>query len=83
MAVQLPRVGRGPSLEDPACAGVDTAVFFEPAREAEAKALCERCPDRPPCLAYALDAQEPFGVWGGLNERERRELARRLAKRSA
>ena len=34
-------------------------------REAEAKAICARCPARDACLAYALDAGEAYGVWGG------------------
>jgi WhiB family redox-sensing transcriptional regulator len=26
------------------------------------------------CLGYALEIREPHGIWGGLNENERREL---------
>ena len=26
------------------------------------------------CLDYALAIREPHGIWGGLNEHERREL---------
>jgi WhiB family redox-sensing transcriptional regulator len=26
------------------------------------------------CLEYALTIREPHGIWGGLNEHERREL---------
>jgi WhiB family redox-sensing transcriptional regulator len=32
---------------------------------ARAKAICSKCPVREPCLAEALERQEPFGVWGG------------------
>ncbi|MDU4244395.1 MAG: WhiB family transcriptional regulator, partial [Varibaculum cambriense] len=28
------------------------------------------------CREYALAAQEPYGVWGGLTQEERRELIR-------
>ena len=45
-------------------------------REAEAKAICARCPARDACLAYALDAGEAYGVWGGLTEDERRAMLR-------
>jgi WhiB family redox-sensing transcriptional regulator len=31
---------------------------------------------REPCLEYALNTRDPHGVWGGLNELERRRLVR-------
>jgi len=46
-------------------------------REATAKAICARCPVRDSCLAYALDTRQEFGIWGGLNEDERRAILRR------
>lgn len=45
----------------------------------EAKRICNRCEVKAECLAYALDNEERFGVWGGLSERERKALSRRLA----
>jgi hypothetical protein len=69
-----------------ACRGADVTVFFAPAyfetrgeklrRESIAKALCVRCPARQACLDEALRARDPHGVWGGLNEMERRALVR-------
>lgn len=66
-----------------ACRGPDSSTFFPPLRfepkeererrEARAKSICARCPVRRPCLDYALRAGEPHGIWGGLNEAERRE----------
>jgi WhiB family redox-sensing transcriptional regulator len=41
-------------------------------RELQAKAICESCPVRQPCLEFALASREPFGIWGGLTEQERR-----------
>ena len=38
--------------------------------------MCVGCEVRAECLQYALDHGERFGVWGGLSERERRELGR-------
>jgi hypothetical protein len=32
---------------------------------ARAKAFCQECPVREPCLATALARREPWGVWGG------------------
>jgi WhiB family redox-sensing transcriptional regulator len=33
-----------------------------------------------PCLEYALRIRESHGIWGGLNEYERRQLLRRQAQ---
>ena len=67
-----------------ACRGPDTWLFFPPnhferkdekeAREARAKAVCRTCPVRIECLDYALRIREPYGIWGGLTELERREV---------
>jgi WhiB family transcriptional regulator, redox-sensing transcriptional regulator len=67
-----------------ACRGPQSIVFFPPStferkddrteREVRAKAICDECNVRRPCLAYALRIREPHGIWGGLNELERREL---------
>jgi WhiB family redox-sensing transcriptional regulator len=43
----------------------------------EAKAVCAVCPVRPECLEYAMQWNHLSGVWGGLSERERRQLRRR------
>jgi WhiB family redox-sensing transcriptional regulator len=74
-----------------ACRGEDSALFFAPGyferreeknhREAKAKAICAQCPVRADCLEYALGIREPHGVWGGLNERERRTLLRERERR--
>lgn len=58
------------------CAAVGTDAFFDFTQEAEAKAVCARCPVREACLAYAVETRQPDGVWGGLNEQERLALAR-------
>ena len=42
-----------------------------------ARKLCAGCPIQNVCLSYALDNHEPFGMWGGLSPRERKELLRR------
>jgi WhiB family redox-sensing transcriptional regulator len=68
------------------CRGDDAVHFFAPAhlerkpekdsREAQARALCARCPVLSSCLDYALSAGEPHGIWGGLNELQRRRMLR-------
>lgn len=59
------------------CAGQDPdALFGEGVEQRLAKVVCQRCPVIAECLADALDNRTPFGVWGGMTERERRALLR-------
>ena len=44
----------------------------------EAKRVCVGCEVRSECLDYALENDERFGIWGGMSERERRKLKRRI-----
>jgi WhiB family redox-sensing transcriptional regulator len=37
-----------------------------------AKLICRQCAVLTECRVYALSTQQPFGVWGGLDEQERR-----------
>jgi WhiB family redox-sensing transcriptional regulator len=72
-----------------ACQGSTAAAFYPPSttetreqrqrRESAARELCGRCQVREACLEYALYVQEPYGIWGGMNELERRRLLRRRA----
>lgn len=59
------------------CAGQDPdALFVEGKEQRLAKTVCQKCPVIAECLADALDNRTPFGVWGGMTERERRALLR-------
>lgn len=72
-----------------ACVGYDPETWFAmagPGRRSQArrasasepaKAVCAECPVRTECLEYALEAGQQHGVWGGLDEHERRELKAR------
>ena len=66
------------------CLGADPELFYPPSESddgsTEAKAICAVCPVREPCLEHALTAREKQGVWGGLDERERRRLVRQRRK---
>jgi WhiB family redox-sensing transcriptional regulator len=44
------------------------------ANYAIAKQLCNSCPVQNICLSYALSANEPEGVWGGLSPTERKKM---------
>jgi WhiB family redox-sensing transcriptional regulator len=65
------------------CRGADSSLFFHTdnergsareRRETRAKAICQACPVLAQCRAHALTVQEPYGIWGGLGEIERRQL---------
>ena len=47
-----------------------------------AKAICVRCPVLEECREYALEVGETHGIWGGLNEMERRALLRQRARQA-
>jgi WhiB family transcriptional regulator, redox-sensing transcriptional regulator len=61
------------------CRSASLELFYslEEADTRRALALCERCEVRAPCLAFAMEHREHFGVWGGTTERERRRIFRR------
>jgi WhiB family transcriptional regulator, redox-sensing transcriptional regulator len=67
-----------------ACIGEDPELFFPMgppslvvAQTARAKAVCGGCAVRSDCLEWSLVTAQDAGVWGGLDEDERRELRRR------
>jgi WhiB family transcriptional regulator, redox-sensing transcriptional regulator len=62
------------------CAETDPEAFFpeKGGSTREAKRVCLSCDVRNSCLDYALENDERFGIWGGLSERERRRLKRRV-----
>jgi WhiB family redox-sensing transcriptional regulator len=37
-----------------------------------AVAICNTCPIRQLCLDYAMEANEPYGIWGGKTASQRR-----------
>jgi WhiB family redox-sensing transcriptional regulator len=68
----------GKWIEKGRCAEVDPELWFPPKgySDKEAKAICAECEIRERCLAYAIEADEEHGVWGGLNRAERIRLRR-------
>ena len=63
------------------CAETDPEAFFpeKGGSTREAKKICTGCEVRSECLEYALVNDERFGIWGGLSERERRRIRRRVS----
>lgn len=47
---------------------------------AAAKAVCDACPAKEPCLQFAIENNQDSGVWGGTSEEERRKLRRAWVK---
>jgi WhiB family redox-sensing transcriptional regulator len=66
--------------EEALCAQTDPESFFpeKGGSTREAKRICAACDVRQECLEFALARDERFGIWGGLSERERRRLRRRV-----
>ena len=73
-----------------ACRGPQAAVFFPPthaerkedkidrenAGQGDLRAPASSSSD---CLEYAIRIREPHGIWGGLNENERKQVLQRRA----
>ena len=61
------------------CAQVDPELWFPESGQpnGKAKLVCSWCDVKVECLAFALRANEQYGVWGGLSPDERRRLRRR------
>jgi WhiB family redox-sensing transcriptional regulator len=79
---------QGESWQDKAaCRGPQAAAFFPPShaerkeekarREQRAKSICSDCHVCRDCLDYAVRIREPHGIWGGLNEMERKAMMER------
>jgi WhiB family redox-sensing transcriptional regulator len=69
--------------ESAACRFLETDQFFPIGKTGravaeiqEAKDICASCPVRQPCLTFALDTHQAYGIWGGYDEDERRPLLR-------
>jgi WhiB family redox-sensing transcriptional regulator len=76
-------------LPEARCIGKDPDLFFPIgtsddalAQVAEAKTVCHGCSVRTDCLEWSLSTFQDAGVWGGLDEEERRVI-RRARRREA
>lgn len=71
-----------------ACRTAEPELFFHPEGErgwrrrirlAQALELCRACPVVDVCLDHALNTPEEYGIWGGLDTNQRKELSARRA----
>ncbi len=76
--------------EQAACREHENTLFFGPdageselekqSREQRAKLVCQRCPVQEPCLEFAMETNQKYGIWGGMTDKERASLKRRRAR---
>lgn len=64
----------GSWTEQGSCRTADPEIFYSSDDAIFAKGVCAGCPVIDQCLAWALESREPHGVWGGLDEQERKQL---------
>jgi len=79
-------------MAESACKGIGPAPFFPVGTAAKfrtfaadhyaaARAICNACPVRDACLEFALGLEDQHipndGMWGGLDEGERRKITHR------
>ena len=79
----LPSTRRDRWTDDAACTTVPLEVFYgtdeKPITNIEkeqAKDICYACPVRRECLIVSIETNEYWGIWGGVDERERRAFIR-------
>jgi WhiB family transcriptional regulator, redox-sensing transcriptional regulator len=70
--------------EDGLCIGEDPEIFFPSHGDpgTRARRICAVCAVRADCFEYASRAGE-YGIWGGLDQRQRQSLRRRQRRRNA
>lgn len=80
-ALPVPITEEKPWAAFAACRERDPDMFFPatPAGEREAIRICHGCPVGVDCLEFALEARISFGIWGGMTEKQRRNLRRKIA----
>lgn len=63
------------------CRDADPEMFFSASEAvtADAVRICGGCPVKGECLSWAIATRVKYGIWGGLDERQRRRLVRRSA----
>lgn len=70
-------------MQDANCKGLNPSMFFPTRGEAcdEIRAVCAACAVREECLDYCLSlGSRVEGFWGGMSERERRQVRRKKSK---
>lgn len=85
-AVEVRALGKASEWKERGdCYGDNDDSMF-PEKERAQKIVAQRClllcPVQEECLAYAFDADERYGVWGGLTEKQREKLRKAERKKA-
>lgn len=72
---------RPPWWDEAACKDQPEVNWFPERGEPTepAKQVCDACPARDACLAFAVEEHIEHGIWGGTSGRERRTMRRQRA----
>lgn len=73
------QVALGGAARSVPCRTVDVELWWEEDGERRAAALCQACPVLGECAAYAVAADERWGVWGGSSPSARKRARGRAA----
>ena len=71
-----------PYTEDDRCRGIGTDLFFleedglkqKGLDFTQVRSICFTCSNRQPCLDWAYETKEEFGMYGGLSANERKQI---------
>jgi len=69
-----------PQISGGICSDIDNPdIFFEenPKNQGPAKTMCGNCPRLEACREWGIDHTDEQGIWGGLNQDERKAEAER------
>lgn len=71
------------------CRNAEAELFFPTgttgkalAQMEVAKEICRGCPVVEECLIFAVTTNQEYGIWGGLDEEERRDVRRKWRRAS-
>lgn len=67
------------------CLVYPSVDFFDGSQQNKRRCrlICAECTVREQCLQFSLDNEEEFGVWGGLDDRERKQLMGKFTRTRA
>ncbi|MGW1059321.1 WhiB family transcriptional regulator [Micromonospora rubida] len=83
MSLRLIANAAVPAWHDRAnCQGTDTDEFYpeKGGSTLTAKRICARCEVQTECLESAVATREPYGIWGGMSQNERRALGHKATQ---
>ncbi len=71
-----------PYTEEDRCKGINTSLFFSEddgqahknLQFTQVRSICFLCSNRKPCLEWAYETKEQYGMWGGVSANERRQI---------